>query len=172
MGPDGKGLTTEPVDPGVIELEEPYQPRRIEPGERWRPAGWQIKTYTIAYEGEAVDPDLIEAARSVAQGVLPAPAVTEDRYGTGFTGVHEGRGGNLAFLGWWVHENELVYHAWTSGVLDLTDLEPVEAGEAIACAWDLRVIAHERTAWVEHVLAGGDGPDLDGYLADTLDGWH
>ncbi len=156
----------------MIELEEPYRPRRVRPLDLWDPAGWRIKVYTITYEGERVAEELVEAARVQARHVLPEPAVTEDRHGVGFLGVHEGRGSNLVFLDWWVNQNEVVHHAWTSEVLEPDELVPTESGEPIACAWDLRVIAHERTAWVEHVLAGGDGPDLDRYLTDTLDGWY
>jgi hypothetical protein len=32
------------------------------------------------------------------------------------------------------------------------------------------VIGHERTAWVRNVLARPEGPDLDAYLGDRLDG--
>jgi hypothetical protein len=32
------------------------------------------------------------------------------------------------------------------------------------------VIGHERDAWVRHVLARPDGPDLEAYLDDRLGG--
>ena len=39
----------------------------------------------------------------------------------------------------------------------------------IACAWDLSVIAFERAAWVQHMLANPRGPDLEAYLVAQLD---
>jgi hypothetical protein len=34
--------------------------------------------------------------------------------------------------------------------------------------WDLSVVAHERDAWIRHVLASPATPNLDAYLADWL----
>jgi hypothetical protein len=37
----------------------------------------------------------------------------------------------------------------------------------IGCVWELPPIAHERDAWVRHMLLP-DKPDLDAYLADFM----
>ncbi|WP_420626789.1 hypothetical protein [Candidatus Poriferisodalis sp.] len=51
---------------------------------------------------------------------------------------------------------------------DPTSFEPVPPGGPTACVWELAVHAHERDAFVVHVLNPPDGPDYDAYLADTL----
>ena len=57
---------------------------------------------------------------------------------------------------------------WFSSLEAPGELRAQRPGDPIACAWDLSVIAHERTAWVEHALRRWDAPDLDGYLAAQL----
>jgi hypothetical protein len=38
----------------------------------------------------------------------------------------------------------------------------------MACVWDLRVICHERQAWIDATLTNPAGPDADAYLARQL----
>ena len=99
---------------------------------------------------------------------LPSPPVTDERYGVGFLGAHQGRGSNFAFVDWWALENELHHHVWFSSLEEPGALRAQKADDPIACAWDLSLLSHERAAWVEHVLQRWDAPDLDGYLAAQL----
>jgi hypothetical protein len=151
-----------------MRLLEPYRPRAIRCLDVVELDGWRIKVYGIAYEGERPAAALVEAALDVARGALPAPAVTDDRYGVGFLGAHQGRGSNFVFLDWWALENELHHRVWFSSLEEPGALRAQETDDPIACAWDLSVLAHERAAWVEHVLAKWQDPDLDGYLAAQL----
>lgn len=153
----------------VAELMEPYAARRVAALGTWRCGDWRIKKYAIAYRREAARRELAEAAEATAPGILPAPAVTPARYGAGFLGIHDGRDGNLVFIDWWEQENELHHHAFFSTTADPGSLRPGTPADPIACVWDLSVIAHEREAWIRHVLATGV-PDLDAYLEDQLDG--
>jgi hypothetical protein len=102
-------------------------------------------------------------------GVLPSLAVTPTRYGVGFLGIHDGRGGNFVFADWWEQENELHHHVFFSTSDEPAELRRWAPDDPIACVWDLSVVAHERAAWIRHVLAAEE-PDLDGYLADVLSG--
>ena len=77
--------------------------------------GWRLKVYGIAYGAEQPSAELVAAGVGAGRGRLPAPAVTGDRYGVGFLGIHEGRGGNFVFVDWWAQENELHHHVWFSG---------------------------------------------------------
>jgi prepilin-type processing-associated H-X9-DG protein len=88
----------------------------------------------------------------------------------GFVGAHDGRTANFVFVDWWAGEDELHHHTWLSSNEEPGRLRPTGPDDLAACAWDLAVIGHERTAWVRHVLARAQGPDLDAYLADRLDG--
>ena len=48
------------------------------------------------------------------------------------------------------------------------DLQDAAAEGFGPCIWELAVQAHERQAWLQHVLANPNGPDLDAYLKDGL----
>jgi hypothetical protein len=69
---------------------------------------------------------------------------------------------------WWEQENELHHQVFFSTSADPGALRPATPADPIACVWDLSVVAHEREAWIRHVLAA-DVPDLDAYLEDQLD---
>ncbi|RZS34325.1 hypothetical protein EV193_109112 [Herbihabitans rhizosphaerae] len=49
---------------------------------------------------------------------------------------------------------------------DPTKFTPLDE-RLIGCVWELPALAHERSAWVRHVLER-DSADVDGYLADVL----
>ena len=152
-----------------IELQEPYQKRPVRCLEVWTCGDWRMKVYGISYQRPAPRPELIEAAKVLAQQRLPQPAMTPTRYGVGFIGVHDGRGGNFVFIDWWADENELHHHVYVSPAADPEALDYKTPGGLAACVWDLAVLAHERLAWVETVLANPAGPDLEAYLARQLD---
>jgi hypothetical protein len=151
-----------------MRLAEPYATRPVRCLEVAGLDGWRIKVYGIAYASGAPAPTLVEAAVDVARRRLPKPPITDNRYGVGFLGVHQGRASNFVFVDWWEEENELHHHVWFSSQADPTALREEGPYDPIACAWDIALLAHERTAWVAHVLANPGGPDLDAYLADQL----
>ncbi len=152
----------------MVELTESYSARPVAALGTWWCGDWRIKEYTIAYRREAARPELIEAAKAAAEGILPTPAVTPTRYGVGFLGIHDGRGGNFVFVDWWEEENELHHHVFFSTSDDPGALRAATRADPIACVWDLSVVAHEREAWIRHVLAA-EVPSLDAYLEDQLD---
>lgn len=82
--------------------------------ERYDRGGWRMKIYGVAYERQAVRPELIEAARDLAGQHLPQPPHGQGRYGVGFIVVHDGRGGNWILLDWWANDNELNQHLFHS----------------------------------------------------------
>jgi hypothetical protein len=153
-----------------MRLAEPYAPRSFRCLQLIAFDGWWLKVYGIAYRGERPAPELVDAAVAAARERLPRPAVTDLRYGAGFACAHEGRGGNFVFVDWWENEDELHHHTWRSAKHAPGVLVPTAPDDFTACAWDLAVIWHERAAWVRHVLACPDGPDVDAYLADQLHG--
>ncbi len=152
-----------------MELVEPYSPRPVTSLGVWHRDGWRIKRYSIAYGRAQARPELVAGAEAVIAGVLPSPAVTRTRYGVGFLGIHDGHGGNFVFVDWWEQENELHHHVFFSTADEPAELRAATSEDPIACVWDLRVVAHERAAWIRHVLAAAER-DLDGYLADALSG--
>jgi hypothetical protein len=150
-------------------MMEPYIARPVSSLGTWRNGDWRIKKYTIVYRREVARPELIEAAEAAAATILPAPALTPTRYGVGFLGIHDGRGGCLVFVDWWEQENELHHHVFLSPPDDPGALRGATPTEMVGCVWDLGIVAYEREAWIRHVF-GADAPDLDAYLEDQLEG--
>jgi hypothetical protein len=153
-----------------VRLAEPFARRSVRPLDLLTVDGWRLKVYGITYQGQRPVQTLVEAAVAAARERLPCPAVTDDRYGVGFIGAHDGRGANFVFIDWWENEDELHHHTWLSSKGHPGSLRPTTPRDLTACVWDLAVIAHERAAWLRHVLARAKGPDLDGYLEDCLTG--
>ncbi|QBS40782.1 hypothetical protein [Nocardia sp. CS682] len=70
---------------------------------------------------------------------------------------------------WWSEHNEVHQKLFSAPGLETGELG-VHPSPAIGCVWELGIIDFERRAWIEHVLAPADGPDLERYLARTLNG--
>lgn len=147
----------------------PYQPRPIRFLGLWPMDGWRVKVYGIAHARPLPRPELVAAAKAVAARRLRALPPALPHYRVGFLGVHDGRTANFVFLDVWADENELYHHAYVSPTAEPGRLTYVTPTGLSACVWDMRLQAFERDAWVTHVLRRDPSPDLDGYLADTLD---
>jgi hypothetical protein len=151
-------------------FEARYAPRPITHLETWDHEGWRVKVYGIAASGSRPSPALVEAIKREAEARLPRPAVTAGRYGEAFLYAHQGGdGAGFASVNWWANENELYHFQYEAPADDPGRLRPVEAtGGSSMCVWDIAVIAHERQAWIDHVLNNDAGPDLAAYAAATL----
>jgi len=153
---------------GAFKPMERYTPRPVRPRGVETFGDWSLKVYGIAHEADEPGPALVEAALDIAESALPETAFDDDRYGLGFLGIHEGRDGNFVFVSWWENENELHHRVFFSSLQRPGQLRPARPDEPIACVWDLSVIAHEREAWVRHMLANPRGADAGAYLVDAL----
>ena len=147
---------------------ERYATRPVRALADFEPAGWRCRVYGIAYGRDAPRAALVDAALRVAREVLPPAGA--GNHGVGFVGVHDGRGSCFVFVDWWADENELHHHVFVSPSDAPAALEDRTATGPAACVWDLAVVAFERAAWVETVLANSGGPDFDAYLARRLEG--
>ena len=153
----------------------PYRPRPVRSLGLTEVDGWRVKTYGIAATRAQPDPALVDAALALAGDVLPRPAtalasgagVSTERYGVAVAIAHEGLDGAFALLSWWTGENMLAHHAFVAPGPPYA-FEPLAPTGIVACAWELAVLAFERDAWVQTVLANPRGPDLDAYLARRL----
>lgn len=135
--------------------------------------GWRVKVYAISYGRDEPRAGVMDAARELAREAFPDGAENGGRYGVGYLGVHDGRGEAFVFADWWADENELHHHVFIAPTADANDVAAYRDATStglVACVWDLRVICHEREAWMRHALRNpGGAPDLDAYLADRLD---
>jgi hypothetical protein len=154
----------------MMQRTSSYRTRPIRFIERWEHEGWRMKVYGIAAAGDGPSADLVAAIERQAAATLPHPAVTDARYGVGFLYAHEGRdGGGFASVNWWANENELFHYQYEAPAGSVGALLPVErTGGSSACVWDIAVIAHERHAWIDCMLANEEGPDVEAYLAATM----
>jgi hypothetical protein len=139
-----------------------YTPRRLLAlGVRER-GGWRLKVTQVLAAGRAGDPDLVDAALAAAAGFLPSMDESPLQYGVGIVIVHQGSRYDFVLVGYWTYETELRYQTFMRASTDSTRLEPLTAGELATDVWDLRVLAYERDAWLEHVLrAVGSGDEAD-----------
>lgn len=150
----------------TVALSEKHIARAIQFHEVWGTDGWRVKVYGIAYRRPAPRPALVAAAKRIAIELLPRPAAAGNRYGVGFLGAHDARGGCYVFVDWWAGENELHHHPFLGPSPE--DLRPARPEESIACVWDLAVVAFEQQVWLDAVLKNPHGPDLERYLAAQL----
>ena len=147
-------------------VSEAYEDRPIDFLEVRRVLEWRLKTYAITYGSEVLDSDVYDRGTDLASRELPQPAVNEGRGGVGFVICHQGRGIHFLVLNWWDRENELFNRVFTRGFGAIDEWQPAARGET-ACVWDLQGIAHEREAFVNHVLSRPSAPDFEAYLADA-----
>jgi hypothetical protein len=139
---------------GARELQ-PYAPRPIRCHGLSDLAGFRTKDYSVVYGPDAVD--WVDFARGFAlvAATLPSPAVAVGRPGVGFRIAHQGATGRYAVVAWWANENELPIRL---AVRRAAGEWRLALDEESICVWDLQILAFERDAYVETVLAGGS-PD-------------
>lgn len=134
--------------------------------------GRVVKPYHITREpdGELAQ-DIVEAAYAVAAKLMPAP--DDEMPPATWIVLHEGKDVMYLCVYSWVWGNVVHARGAAAGEpyfgcpdKDLTNYV-VLTEPMIGCVWELPTLAHERTAWVTHMLTP-DEPDLAGYLADTL----
>jgi hypothetical protein len=135
-------------------------------------AGRTVKPYHITRVPDgAIGAGIVDAAYTMADKLLPAP--DGEMPPASWIVLHEGKGAMYLCIYSWVWGNAVHGRGAAAGEpylgcqdSDLTNFV-VLSEPLVGCVWELPTMAHERTAWVRHMLAP-DAPDLAGYLADTL----
>lgn len=145
-----------------------YQTRPIRFLELWQHDGWRLKFYGIASRRPMPRAELVDAAKAVAAERLAGVPASMQHYSVGFLGVHDGLTSNFVFVDWWPDQNELHHHVYISPTDDPSQLTYATPTGVIACVWDLRLMAFERQAWLDTVLARHGGPDIEAYLQQEL----
>jgi hypothetical protein len=133
--------------------------------------GWRFKLYGLhAPERRAPGSEWVSVVRDLARERLEEPGGFPERYGVGFAIVHHGREANFVLVDWWVGENMLENHVYVSPRNEPEALEYATPTGLSACVWEFKVMAFEREAWIETVLANPGGPSLEAYLERWLEG--
>jgi len=128
--------------------------------------GWKVKTYGISADDARPRAELVRAARALAATALPGRPDLDGAFGVGFLIVRDEPDRCLVLVDWWATAGELYQRAFAAPGDRPHALAP-RASAAIGGVCELAVTAHERQAWLRHVLDNPAGWDIDGYLADT-----
>ena len=148
---------------------EPYSPRYISYVDTLVDADFAIKIYGIRHQEEFTGPILTEAVaasvHAAIRSVLDEHARHDRSYGLGFCIVHIGEEAVWLLVDWWI-SGGIVQQKMLSAPLERPDAFMPVIEPALACVWELVVMAHERNAWVKHMLTAQ--PDAGGYLRDVL----
>ena len=153
-------------------LPKPHAPRPLAFLGLLEPVpGWRVKLYSISESGDPPGGPLRDRTEALVRATVERHAVADaPTYGVGFAAIHEATLFNQVIVDWWARDNELrhrVHRAWPDAPHDFDEV--TATGEAF-CVWELALLAHEREAWLRHVLQNPAGPDYDAYLADRLEG--
>ena len=137
-----------------------YRPRAIAFAGVRASGRWRLKTTVVTVRGTAAHfADIIEGAGQQADRLLVAVPAGRDA-GVAHLTVHLGTAGVWLLLDWW-SEGDILMHRHFHALFDdptrFTDVAPHHLGP---CVWELAVHAHERDAWLRHVLANPGGPDI------------
>lgn len=145
-----------------------YRPRAIA-FQGVRASGrWQLKTTVITVRGTAAHfADIVECAGQQADRLLAAVPGSRDA-GVAHLTVHLGTAGVWLLLDWWSEGDILMHRHFHASLDDPTRFNDVAPHHLGPCVWELAVQAHERDAWLRHVLANPKGPDIGAYLQDGL----
>jgi hypothetical protein len=131
-----------------------------------------LKRYYVTTETALFTPVIEQAAVDILPKLMPEPDGTPP---AGFIVLHRGQDG-AAYLNayCWVWDNVLHMRGAAAAQPELgcPDDDPahfiVLDRSWFGCVWELAPVQHERNAWIRHMLAP-DEPDLDRYLADSLE---
>ena len=127
-----------------------YKPRLCAYLGESRVRGYRLKTYSIVPKKVRFELNRFEPAIQLATGALPQPAVTPSRPGVGLLIFHQGATGDYIVMSWWDNENEMPTRVF---VRESNTWRSAAESESF-CVWDLKVMWHEREAYVQTLLAG------------------
>jgi hypothetical protein len=133
--------------------------------------GWRVKLYGITQNAHSPSEELLAIAHRLAAQSLPSPARTGERYGLAFVTVHEAALFNQIIVDWWERVNELRHRVFKADPESPTDFREITATGEAFCVWELKVIAHERDAWIEMLRSPKPVEErVESYLASRLHG--
>ena len=140
-----------------------FRPRRTRSLGVQETQGWSLKWYAINVDPEPIDEEIVEAAQQLVANAIPAADVDP---AVGFVIVHRGEEAVWLLPAVW-REDILHQRMYKAPLSDPTRFEEVAPEGPSGCVWELVVHAHERDAFVDHVLSGARGPDVAAYLSDV-----
>lgn len=149
----------------------PYQSRSIQFYELLIVENWTIKIYTITsnVRFRAIDV-LNNAKKNLTQWLKTSQSLRLPTYGIAFLIVHEGKDGVWSLINWWIGGEMLQSSTYYTSFGNPAEFKLCPSEGGMACVWELAVMAHERKAWINHVLKRATVPDFIAYLNDRIAG--
>ena len=149
---------------------EKYKARRIQFRETVNLNEWQIKIYIIVKIGEFSHPEFY---KNVLEQ-LPNWLTLENKFDSsndkiGFLILHAGTEGIFSLINWWVGKNMLNTNIFITKPDRPNEFVKISGNGLAPCIWELDIIDHERTSWINNVLKQNSSPNYDKYLSDTID---
>jgi hypothetical protein len=148
-----------------------FEERHLRVGATAEVGDRRMKWYHLSVGSAPIQPAIVEVAQRYLPYLMPPLDGTPP---AGFAVLHQGLDAVYLLAYTWVWDNVIHCRSASAGSAYLGSVEgnPYEFRDLrnaswMGCVWELAIVAHERDAWVRHLLAPGE-PDLDGYLADSL----
>ncbi|MEO0471262.1 MAG: hypothetical protein AAF206_16655 [Bacteroidota bacterium] len=145
----------------------PYKTRFIAFRGLERLKNWQLKLYTISTQPQF---SAYEAMQTILTQVPSMLRQAEDHYDLAFLIVHEGSDGVWSILNWWTGMEMLQTHTRFTPFDQADQFQTIPQSGSMACTWEHAVIAHEKDAWLRHILKQPQQPDFNAYRQDVLEG--
>jgi hypothetical protein len=112
-----------------------------------------MKAYRIApVNAPPPAPETLRSAFEIVEQVLREADADGGAHGVGFLGIHDGRRGTFLFVDWWADDKELHHRGFYAD--DRHTFVRTDVDDAIACVWDLHLLAFEGHAWHHEVIRG------------------
>ncbi|WMX45117.1 hypothetical protein RGF97_09960 [Streptomyces roseicoloratus] len=154
----------------VMALSEEHHTRTVRPLGTRETAGHLLKVYGIEAPGRTVGEAETAPALRLAADHL-ALGRHRGSLGLAVLLVHAGADGDYVLVHSWIEGHMSDLAIWTGPAARPEALRPGRAGLA-PCVWEAAVLAHEREAFVHHVLDGMGGAEsrLAAWSADVREG--
>lgn len=150
---------------------ELYKPRKIDFKNWVEVNNWVVKIYTITNQssfGSNVTVKLVEShlpnwLNEIDKSKLPT-------YKQAFLIIHEAREGVWILLNWWTGGEMIETKVYFSNFKTPNKISNSPHNtNALICVWELEVFAHERKAWIKHILKKAKNPDFYNYKLDVFE---
>ncbi len=145
-----------------------YQPRKIRFKELIKLNDWHIKVYTIAKAGAFENDSFYQnACKQIPKWLSYDNGFDSSNDKIAFLILHSGTEGIFSLINWWVGRNMLNTHIFLSQHDQIDEFKMISGTGLAPCIWELEIINHERTSWLNHILKPSE-PNFKYYLSDTI----
>lgn len=146
----------------------PFREREITPKDVLHAGARQLKVYEIR-DAESARRAIVPDGAAFAEGMrlaLEWLELSQAAPGLGWLIRHAGVGANYVVVARWGNLNELFVRTFAAPQERTASPRWRSGDEEFSfCVWDMRVLWHERNAYVRHMLDTAT-PSPEGYLAD------